>query len=158
GPGGPAARGGRGGLAMRAVGLAFAREMWGRSRLMAAPALAYLLVLVLLVNGLPAGTFAPEGVAWLGLPLWGAGQYLLGVFSQVEHADLGARESAYPRRAFTLPLRARALVAWPMALGAAALALFWLAVAGLVLRRAGVPVPVLWPAAALAALLAWGQA
>jgi hypothetical protein len=45
-----------------------------------------------------------------------------------------------------------------MAAGAAAVALFWLALAGLVLRPAGFDAPLLWPAVFLAALLAWVQA
>src|SRR5205823_14801920 len=64
----------------------------------------------------------------------------------------------YPSRSFTLPLRTVTLAGWPMALGATAGALLWLAVAGLALRPGGLPVPLLWPAVFVAALLAWVQA
>src|SRR5439155_1448241 len=80
--------------------------------------------------------------------------YLIAIFAHGEQADMMARESGYPRRAFTLPVPTAALVGWPMALGIAAVAGFCLVMIGLVLRLAGLAVPVLWPAA-LAAALAW---
>jgi hypothetical protein len=45
-----------------------------------------------------------------------------------------------------------------MTIGAVVVALFWLIVAGLILRPAGVAAPLLWVAVFLAALLAWLQA
>jgi hypothetical protein len=145
---------------MWVVGRAFAWEVWREHRLVLAPVLAYLLVLVLLVNGLPAGTLHPDAIAQLTIPLWVAAAFVFMAFSHGEHADLVARESAYPRRAFTLPLPARALAGWPMALGVTAIVLFWLTLGGLILGPAGLPVtvPVVWPAAFLAALFAWAQA
>jgi hypothetical protein len=143
---------------MHAVGWAFAWEMWRGSRLVLVPTLAYLLALVLLVQAFPAGTFAPERIAELTIPLWLAGLNLFALLSHAESADLVARESGYPRRTLTRPLRTVTLAGWPMALGGTAVALLWLAVVGLVLRPAGLPVPLLWPAVFLAALLAWGQA
>jgi hypothetical protein len=146
---------------MRSVAWGFARDFWGRQRLERLAilvALAYLLVLVLLVNALPAGALAPAVVGQLCIPLAFALPHLLAVFCHGDQADLAARESGYPRRCFTLPVRTAALVGWPMALGAVAVSLYWLAVAGLILRPAGVQVPLLWLAVFLVAFLAWLQA
>jgi hypothetical protein len=143
---------------MYAVAWAFAWDMWGRHRRLLLPSVAYLLGLALLVNALPAGTLGPELVIKLTVPLWVLGPHLLGACSLAEQADLVVRESGYPRRLLTLPLRTLALVAWPMGLGAAALALYWFILGGLILRSADLPVPLLWPAAFAAALLTWSQA
>src|SRR5262249_8529869 len=123
---GSEARSQRGGLAMRSVGWAFAWDFWSRHRVTMLLSLSYLLVLTLLVHALPAGTLAPEVVAQLTIPLWGALVVLMALFAHGDQADIVARESGYPRRLFTLPLRTTALVGWPMALGAAVVTLFWL--------------------------------
>ncbi len=141
-----------------ALALAFAREFWIRQRYILAPALAYLAALVVLVHAAPAGSLDPRVVGQLALPLICVIPSALAVFSYGDKADVLARESGYPRRAFTLPLPATALVGWPMALGAATLAGFWLVTGGLVLRAVGLPVPLLWPALFAAGLLAWTQA
>lgn len=151
---------------MRCVGWAFAWEVWGRHRLMMLLALAYLLALILLFQVAPAGTFEapidrpntpPLGFA-LSLPLGFALVYLLAAFAHGDQAQLESRESGYPRRAFTLPVRTAALAGWPLALGASVTVLLWLAVAGLVWRPCGLAVPLLWPAAFFAAFLTWLQA
>jgi hypothetical protein len=59
---------------------------------------------------------------------------------------------------FALPVRTRALVAWPMLYGAAAVALLWVAAACLVYRPSGFRTPVLLPALGFAAGMAWLQA
>ncbi len=143
---------------MLAVARSFAWAFWTRHRFVSTAAAAYLGVLVLVANLTPAGTFEPGSFAVLTIPLFCVLPVLLALFSYGENADLLVRDSGYPARSFTLPLRTRALVGWPMALGAMTMALFWLALAGLVLRPAGVAVPVLWPAICLAALLVWTQA
>jgi hypothetical protein len=73
-------------------------------------------------------------------------------------ADLSARGSGYPKCMFVLPVRTRALVGWPMLLGASSIAFIWILIASLVLRPAGLPVPTYWPAAVGAAATAWLQA
>ncbi len=143
---------------MRALAGAFAWDLAGRQRLLVALGLGYLLALALLVNVLPAGTLEPRIVLPLCFPLWFALPHLLALFTHGDQADLVGRESGYPRRAFTLPVRTAALAGWPLALGGAVLALYWLVLAGLVLRAADLAVPVLWPAVFLVALLAWVQA
>src|SRR5262249_60619186 len=84
--------------------------------------------------------------------------YVLAVFCHGFENALEEGESCCPTRMFALPVRTLALVGWPLACGAAALALLWLAVALLVLRPCGLQAPLLWPACLLVALLAWSQA
>ena len=144
---------------MHTVARAFAWQFWARNRFVTGPALAYLVAVVVVVNVLPAGTLDPNVIAQLGgLPLMGMFAWLIGIFSYGEEADILTRESGYPRRAFTLPLRTTALVGWPMALGATAVALLWLVMSGLVFRSGGVPVPIVWPALFAAGMLALTQA
>jgi hypothetical protein len=143
---------------MLTVGWAFAWEMWRASRFALLLALTYLLGLAVLVYVLPAAELSPERIGAMTIPLWLVGLNLLALLTHAESADLLARESGFPRRTLARPLRTVALAGWPMALGTTAVVLFWLAVAGLVLRPAGLPAPLLWPAVFLAALLAWGQA
>ncbi len=145
---------------MLAAARSFAWEFWTRHRWLLAPTFVYLAALVVLVHTMPAGTLEPSVVGPLALPLDCVIPMLIAIFSYGDQGDLLARESAYPPRAFTLPLRTTALVGWPLAFGAIALGGFWLAFNGLVLRPAGLPVemPLLWPAVFLAGLLAWTQA
>ena len=63
---------------------------------------------------------------------------LLPLFAYGVDADTASRESNFPARMLTLPLTTRALVGWPMFYGTCAITLGWLAVAGFVLRPAGV--------------------
>jgi hypothetical protein len=143
---------------MDTVARAFAWQFWARNRFVSGPALAYLAALVVVINVLPAGTLDPNVVGPLALPLIGMIAWLIGTFSYGDDADILARESGYPRRAFTLPLRTAALVGWPMALGATAVAVLWLVISGLVFRSGGLSVPIVWPALLAAGLLAMTQA
>jgi hypothetical protein len=92
------------------------------------------------------------------IPLWATLVVILAAFGHGTDADLAAAESGFPRRSFTLPVRTTTLVAWPMALGGLVAASAWLAVAGLLYRRCGVDVPLLWPALFSAGFLACLQA
>jgi hypothetical protein len=84
--------------------------------------------------------------------------HLLIMFGYGPSTDLAMRESNFPARMFTLPVRTATLVAWPMAYGTATVALTVAATVGCVLWPCGVAAP-LGPLAALAAtLLAWIQA
>jgi hypothetical protein len=143
---------------MRSVALSFAWEFCGRHRIAKVLVLAYLLLLVLLVNLLPTWVIGPATAAILSFPLWGVLPPLTALFAHGEQADILVRDSGYPRRLFTLPLRTAALAGWPLLLGGVTVAVYWLVLAGLVLRSSGVPVPVFWPAVFLVALLAWAQA
>ncbi|MDP2955696.1 MAG: hypothetical protein Q8N53_04690 [Longimicrobiales bacterium] len=92
------------------------------------------------------------------VPLTSAFFYLLAVFTFGLTGDVGARESPYPVRMFTLPVRTGPLAGWPMLYGTVTAACLWLATAGFVLRPSGIELPLLWPALFAAAFLAWTQA
>jgi len=94
----------------------------------------------------------------LVMPLFACALYLASVFAHGFDTDLVTAGTAFPSRMFTLPVPTGALVGWPIAYGAAALALLWLVIAGLILRPAGLDVPLWWPAVMVAAVLAWMQA
>jgi len=90
------------------------------------------------------------------IPLAATFLYLLAVFTFGISGDLAARESMYPRRMLTLPVRAAALAGWPMLYGCVTMTLMWFA-----LRTVGTfpsSVPKYWPALFASALLAWTQA
>lgn len=86
--------------------------------------------------------------------------YFVGAFSFGLAGDMGARQSIYPARMFTLPVTTGALAGWPMLYGTVAVASLWVATA-LVARWPGaidVTLPLIWPALLAAAFLAWTQA
>lgn len=107
----------------------------------------------------PIRLVPPDGrAAALIAPLSTTYFYCLAIFSFGLAGDLGARESIFPARMFTLPVKTDALVFWPMLYGAATVALLWLG-AGLVARWPWhIEVPLIWPALFAAAFLAWTQA
>ena len=86
--------------------------------------------------------------------------YFVGVFSYGLAGDLGARQSIFPARMFTLPMSTRALAGSPMLYGTAASVTLWILTATFVRWPGGVDmyVPWVWPALLMAAYLAWTQA
>jgi polyhydroxybutyrate depolymerase len=91
------------------------------------------------------------------VPLGSTFMWFLGVFSFGFEGDLAARQSVYPARMFTLPVSNTALAGWPMLYGSVAMAVLWLAARLLAVWPSGVYVPLVWPALAGAAFLAWTQ-
>ncbi len=115
-----------------------------------------LLVTAALLN--PKAVLTQETlIALAAIPLTFALLYLMAVFTHPE-ADIAATGSGYPSHLLILPVRTRDLVLWPMAYGSVALSLTWFIVAAGVFRARGIPAPVLWPAALLAATLSCLQA
>ncbi len=98
-----------------------------------------------------------RGAALIG-PLSTTYIYYLAVFSFGLSGDLAARQSIYPTRFFTLPVRTEALVLGPMLHGTVAVAL--LVEAAMLIARWpwGIETPVVWPALLAAVFLAWTQA
>lgn len=96
-------------------------------------------------------------VAGVMLPLTAAAIYVIGMFSFGFTGDLTARQSMFPARLFTLPVTTAELVAWPMFLGAAAMAFLWLLPAALLGDAPGLDMPRIWPAFFAAAFVAWTQ-
>jgi hypothetical protein len=101
----------------------------------------------------------PQTVGLLGAaPLTFAFVHLLVMFGYSSSTNIAMRESNFPARMFTLPVRTASLVAWPMAYGAAVMALTVAATVGGVLWPCGIAAPLGLSAALAAALLAWCQA
>jgi hypothetical protein len=96
-------------------------------------------------------------MAFIGmLPIGFVMTFLVGIFSY--SGDLSRQESGFPRHMFVLPLSARVLALAPLLVGAGCLAAIWIGVSQFVLKPARLPVPVIWPAVMLAAILVWVQA
>jgi hypothetical protein len=84
--------------------------------------------------------------------------FLLAVFTYGLAGNIGARQSIFPARLFTLPVSSGELALWPMLYAAVSVAALWLITRAFLVWPTGVPVPVFWPALAIAALFAWTQA
>jgi hypothetical protein len=103
---------------------------------------------------LPAGTEA--AVPLSAVVVFITALYMLWVVLCCEfHA--GTFRLGFPVRMFTLPVRTRALVAWPMAYGIAAAALLWAAAAVFVWLPAGIE-PTGWLVPLLVVSVVWFQA
>ena len=115
--------------------------------------------LVILTRGKPVIFASDERFALAVMaPLTASLIYCLAVFTYGLSGDLAARASTYPRRTFTLPVSTAALAGWPMLYGTVAMALLWAASRAFMPWPTGPDIPVVWPAAAAAALVAWTQA
>lgn len=146
---------------MRSPAAAFAWEFRHRHRWGLIALAGYLLVMaaIKLLPGPHITVDSPEGFGFVVMvPLAATFTYLLAMFSFGLTGDLGARQSTFPPRLFSLPVTTAALAGWPMLYGTAAMATLWLATRLVALWPAGMEVPVLWPAVAAAVLVAWTQA
>ncbi|MBI3792775.1 MAG: hypothetical protein HY275_18105, partial [Gemmatimonadetes bacterium] len=149
---------------MRSPAQAIGWEFWRRQRWPLIGIFAWQLVLVVVrvTTGGPSEPIRldpPDGLAAMVIaPLGLTYFYFLAVFSYGFAGDLSARESIFPARLRTLPVPTAALVFWPMAIGAATVALLWTLTALFARWPWGIAVPVLWPALLAAAFLMWTQA
>ena len=149
---------------MRSPAAAVAWEFRQRHRWGFVAVIAYLLVLgaiklVVLARGLQIHLDSGESFAFVVMvPLVATFTYFLAVFTFGLDSDLGARQSMYPARLFTLPITTAELAGWPMLYGSAAVMILWLALRTVGLWPSGIEVPWIWPALLAASLLAWTQA
>src|SRR5438105_6970159 len=149
---------------MRSPAAAVAWEFRQRHRLGLIALIAYLAVvatikLVVVAHALPINLESPESFAFVVMgPLVATFTYSLAVFTFGLDGDLAARQSMYPARLFTLPVRTAALSGLPMLYGTASMMILWLATRMFALWPSGIPVPSIWPALMAASLLAWTQA
>ncbi len=145
---------------MHAPTTAVVWEVWRRHRWVLVASTVWFVAVAVVCHVLSEqAIFGPDAV-WI-MSLFGISPLLCGLlplFAYGCDADLAGKNSIFPARMFTLPLSTRALVGWPMLYGTVATAAAWLAVATLVLRLGGGEVALIWPAALLAACLAWVQA
>lgn len=102
-------------------------------------------------NGLAAFIVVPATITFF---------FFVGVFTFGLSGDLAARESIFPARMFTLPVRTAELAGWPMLYGVAAAALTWAITVAFAHWAGGgdVGLPKVWPGFMLAMWLAWMQA
>jgi hypothetical protein len=144
---------------MRSPALAISWQLWGRHRWGLAVVLGYVLTCAVLFPALPAGTLEPTHGILCSIQLILALAYVTAVFAYgFDSHHLEARESGFPARMFTLPVRTSVLVGWPMLQGMAAIALLWAAWAHFVLRPSGVEVSLGVTALLAAAVVAVLQA
>lgn len=149
---------------MRGANRAIAYELWTGHRWGVSALGAYLMVLAavklfVVVSGRHVILASPESFAFADVvPITATFLYLLAVFTYGLSGDLGARQSIFPSRLFTLPAPTEALARWPMVYGAGAVVLLWVATRLVAMWPARMTVPVVWPALFGIALLAWAQA
>jgi hypothetical protein len=123
---------------MHSPTLALAWQLWGRHRWGLAAVGAYCVTAAVVFNALPAGILEARHGALMSIQFVLALIYVAAVFAYGFESQLEARESCFPARLFTLPVRTGVLVGWPMLQGMAAVVLLWLAWAYFVLRPSGV--------------------
>jgi len=115
--------------------------------------------LVRYVPGEPITVLPPDGRAAVVIaPLSWAFFYYLAVFSFGLSGNLGARQSIYPARMLSLPVKTAALVGWPMLYGTMTVAALVFATAVLARWPWKIDVPLVGPPLFAAAFLAWTQA
>ena len=111
------------------------------------------------VPGEPITVVPPDGRAAVVIgPLSWAFFYYLAVFSFGLSGDLGARQSIFPARMLSLPVKTAALVGWPMLYGTVTVAALVFAATVLARWPWEIDAPLFWPALFAATFLAWTQA
>ncbi len=125
---------------MHSPTLALAWQVWGRHRRGLAAVLLYLVATAVVFNALPNGTLETRHGALMSIQFVIALIYVAAAFAFGFETQLETRESGFPARLFTLPVRTSVLVGWPMLQGTATVALLWLAWARFVLWPSGIEV------------------
>jgi hypothetical protein len=139
--------------------LIVAWQLWRRHQYGMVLVVAWLAGVCCLYQALPAGSLRVYTPALAIIPWLVAFLYAVAVFCYgFDNMDLATRDSCFPARLFTLPVRTGELIRWPMLYGTAAVAVIWLVLALGVFRRSDLDVPLWWPALLFAGLLAWFQA
>jgi hypothetical protein len=146
---------------MRSPAAAFAWELTTRQRWILIAIPLYLLAVGVIKSILigPDETvevfdgFGAFGVAPFSVTFF----YFVAVFSFGLNGDLAARQSIYPARYFTLPIRTSELALWPMVYGAAAMMSLWLLASSVARWAIHMELPWLWPGILIAVVLAWIQ-
>ena len=141
---------------MRSPAFGLGWLIWRRHHLGLTLFAAYLLTLVIAVHLTHAG-LSPSALNALTTPFGGGMLYLLSIFANSD-TDLASTRSGYSYSLFTLPVRTRTLIFWPMVYAIVTVVTVWIAFAGLVLAPTGTGAILWWPATLLAALAASLQA
>lgn len=138
-----------------------ARHRWGLIALGVYLAVLATIKLFVVTSGVAIHLDTPVAFALVVVvPMSMTFTYFIAMFTFGYAGDLGARQSIFPARLFTLPVPTRTLAGLPMLLGCTAMALLWLATRAFALWPSDLRglVPVFWPALLAASLLAWTQA
>jgi hypothetical protein len=143
---------------MHSPTLALSWQLWGRHRLGLATVLLFLVALAVTFNVVPAGTLESRHGALVSIQFVIALIYVGAVFAYGFESQLESRDSTFPARMFTLPVRTLTLVGLPMLQGMATVALLWLAWARFVLQPVGVQISLLDTTLLAAAFVAVLQA
>lgn len=123
--------------------LAMTWELWRRNRWTNAAFGLLILGYVIAVAAVPIADpekFATLGSIWFGIGLC----FLVVVVAHGAEVRLEAADSAFPSRAFTLPVRTSLLVGWPMFAGTAAVVVAFTIWDAFVLRPCGIETPFWW--------------
>jgi hypothetical protein len=126
---------------MHSPTLALTWQLWGRHRWGLAAVFGYCLTTAVVFNALPAGSLEVRHGGLMSIQFVIALIYVAAVFAYGFESWLETRESGFPSRLFTLPVRTSVLMGWPMLQGMATVALLWLAWARFVLWPSGIEVP-----------------
>jgi hypothetical protein len=143
---------------MHSPTLALSWQVWGRHRVGLALVGLFLVALAVTFNVVPAGTLESRHGALLSIQFVIALIYVGAVFAYGFESQLESRESTFPARMFTLPVRTLTLVGLPMLQGMATVALLWLAWARFVLQPVGIELSLLDTTLLAAAFVAVLQA
>jgi hypothetical protein len=140
----------------RAFAAQFQRHLWPLAALT-----AYLVIMGLALSSIIGErrvSFGDEVAAMVLVPWSILFFYYLAAFSFGLTGDLGARQSIYPARMFTLPISTAQLAGWPMLYGGGAMVALLLTTILLSRELWRIDVPILWPTVLAAVFLAWTQA
>jgi hypothetical protein len=143
---------------MRGAALGLSWEIVARHRWLYKLGALCFVIACAVVALLPASLRSPELGGWLALPMLLVAVSITTAASFSEKADLRSSRSGFPRRLFTLPASSFTLASVPFALGAALPAALWVVVAVGLLHPCGADAPLVYPALAVAATVAWMQA
>jgi hypothetical protein len=142
---------------MRSPALAIAWQLFARYRVWIAVGSVYFIFAAVFCQLLPQSQTFMNIRHALALPLVFAPLGLMALFVFGSEIDIAGRESSFPEKMFTLPVRTSMLVVWPMTLGALTTGAVCVAITWLVLRPSGFVFSPWWPPVLAATCLAWVQ-
>jgi hypothetical protein len=133
-------------------------ELVARNRWLFWPCVAFLVLASLVCPLLPPALRVQELGMTVSFLLVPPGMVVLAALAHGFEGRLEGRESIFPARLFTMPVSTAGLTGPPLLLGTVVVGGGWLLLAGCVLRPCGFETDLAWPAAYMAAILAWIQA
>ncbi len=142
---------------MRSPAAAIAWQLFARYRLRLIGGLAYLILVVVCCQAIPKDPALMIYRIDLASPLIALLIGLMVIFVFGGDIDVAGKDSAFPARMFTLPVRTPMLVAWPMLYGTLVMAAVCVVITEFVFLPSGISIPHYWPPLLAATCLAWLQ-